>query len=118
MQLLHILILDHMLVLILLLHIVMLVDVLTLLCLFLMPMVPYLLLDYPELSVREAMKLSREMTRGYKWDLFVLDLTFIGWILLSILTLGIGGLVVEPYQQAARSAFYEDLKSQRIVEEN
>ena len=81
-------------------------------------MVPYLLLDYPELSVREAMKLSREMTRGYKWDLFVLDLTFIGWILLSILTLGIGVLFVEPYQQAARSAFYEDLRAQRIVEEH
>lgn len=81
-------------------------------------MVPYLLLDYPELSVREAMKLSREMTRGYKWELFVLDLTFIGWIILCILTLGIGVLFVEPYQQAARAAFYKDLKRDRIVEEH
>ena len=81
-------------------------------------MVPYLLHDYPELSVREAMKLSREMTRGHKWELFILDLTFIGWILLAILTLGIGVLFVEPYQQTARAAFYEDLKSERIVEEN
>ena len=81
-------------------------------------MVPYLLYDYPELSVREAMKISREMMRGHKWDLFVLDLTFIGWIILSIFTLGLGILFVEPYQQAARSAFYEDLKRDSIVEED
>lgn len=81
-------------------------------------MVPYLLYDYPELSVREAMKISREMMRGHKWELFVLDLTFIGWIILSIFTLGLGILFVEPYQQAARSAFYEDLKCDSIVEED
>ena len=81
-------------------------------------MVPYLLYDYPELSIREAMKISREMTRGHKWELFVLDLTFIGWIILSMLTAGIGILFVEPYQQAARSAFYEDLKRDTIVEED
>jgi uncharacterized membrane protein len=81
-------------------------------------MVPYLLYDYPELSVREAMKISREMMRGHKWELFVLDLTFIGWIILSIFTLGLGVLFVEPYQQAARSAFYEDLKRDSIVEED
>ena len=81
-------------------------------------MVPYLLHDYPELSIREAMKISREMMRGHKWELFVLDLTFIGWIILSIFTLGLGILFVEPYQQAARSAFYEDLKRDSIVEED
>jgi uncharacterized membrane protein len=81
-------------------------------------MVPYLLYDYPELSIREAMKISREMTRGHKWELFVLDLTFIGWIILSMLTAGIGILFVEPYQQAARCAFYEDLKHDTIVEED
>ena len=48
----------------------------------------------------------------------MLDLTFIGWIILCILTLGIGVLFVEPYQQAARAAFYEDLKRDRIVEEH
>ena len=81
-------------------------------------MVPYLLHDYPELSVLEAMKISRQMTRGHKWELFILDLTFIGWILLAILTLGVGILFVEPYQQAARAAFYEDLKNDTIVEES
>lgn len=81
-------------------------------------MVPYLLYDYPELTVREAMKISREMMRGQKWNLFVLDLTFIGWIILCIFTLGIGVLFVEPYQQSARAAFYEDLKGEKVVEDS
>ena len=80
-------------------------------------MVPYLIQDYPELSPREALKLSREMMRGHKWNLFVLDLTFIGWILLTILTLGIGGLWVSPYMQTAAAHYYEDLKQATIVEE-
>jgi len=80
-------------------------------------MVPYLLHDYPELTPREAMKLSREMMSGQKWELFVLDLTFIGWILLSILTAGLGTIFVEPYMSTARAAFYEDLKAEKLIEE-
>ena len=80
-------------------------------------MVPYLLHDYPELSPREAMKIRREMMRGQKWNLFVLDFTFIGWILLSILTLGLGVLFVQPYMLTARAAFYEDLKAEKLIEE-
>lgn len=80
-------------------------------------MVPYLLHDYPELTPREAMKISREMMSGQKWELFVLDLTFIGWILLSIITFGVGMIFVEAYMSTARAAFYEDLKSEKLVEE-
>lgn len=80
-------------------------------------MVPFLLHDYPELTPREAMKISREMMSGQKWNLFVLDLTFIGWILLSILTAGIGMIFVEPYMSTTRAAYYEDLKSEKLVEE-
>ena len=80
-------------------------------------MVPYLLHDYPELTPREAMKISREMMSGQKWELFVLDLTFIGWILLSIITFGVGMIFVEPYMSTARAAFYENLKSEKLVEE-
>lgn len=80
-------------------------------------MVPYLLHDYPELTPREAMKISREMMSGQKWNLFVLDLTFIGWILLSILTAGIGMIFVEPYMSTTRAAYYEDLKNEKLVEE-
>lgn len=80
-------------------------------------MVPYIIQEYPELTPREALKLSREMMRGHKWNLFVLDLTFIGWILLTILTLGIGGLWVSPYMQTTVAHYYEDLKQATIVEE-
>lgn len=79
-------------------------------------MVPYLLHDYPELTPREAMKISREMMRGQKWDLFVLDITFIGWVILAVITCGLGSLFVVPYMQAARAAFYDDLKAESIVD--
>lgn len=79
-------------------------------------MVPYLLKDYPTLSPQETMKTSREMMRGHKFELFLLDLSFIGWILLCILTLGIGVLWLEPYMVAATSHFYEDLKAEAIVD--
>ncbi len=80
-------------------------------------MIPFLLNDYPELTPKEACRTSREMMRGHKWDLFVLDLTFIGWYFLSIFTLGIGLLWLTPYVNTARAHFYEDLKSAVIVEE-
>ncbi|MEE0921394.1 MAG: DUF975 family protein [Paludibacteraceae bacterium] len=80
-------------------------------------MVPYLLHDYPELTPREAMKISREMMSGQKWNIFILDLTFIGWILLSILTAGLGVIFVEPYISTARAIFYEDLKAATIVDD-
>ena len=47
----------------------------------------------------------------------MLQLSFIGWILLAIVTLGIGFLFVGPYMQTANAAFYEDLKAETIVEE-
>ena len=75
-------------------------------------MTPYILLDKPELSANEAITDSRMMMRGHKWELFLLDLSFIGWILLSLLTLGILFIYVIPYMQAARAEFYRTLKSE------
>ena len=80
-------------------------------------MVPYLLRDYPELSAREALRTSKQMMKGHKWDLFVLDLSFIGWILLGIMSAGIGLLWVAPYRDTTHAAFYEDLKNECIEEE-
>lgn len=74
-------------------------------------MVPYLLKDEPELSADETIMKSMAMMKGNKMKLFLLDLSFIGWILLSILTVGIGLLWVLPYTMSARAAFYEDLKN-------
>ena len=73
-------------------------------------MTPYILLDRPELSATDAIKESEKMMNGHKMELFILDLSFIGWILLSILTCGILVLYVEPYMMATKSAFYLELK--------
>ena len=81
-------------------------------------MVPYLLQDYPDLTPKEALKLSREMMRGSKWDLFVLDLSFIGWIVLGVLSMGILLFWITPYIATAEAEFYNDLKNEAIVEED
>lgn len=79
-------------------------------------MVPYLLRDYPELTWREVLRTSREMMDGHKWDYFCLQLSFIGWIVLSILTCGLGLLLLMPYMSVAEAAFYDDLKEETIEE--
>ena len=74
-------------------------------------MTPYILEDNPELSAVEAIHRSRMMMRGHKFDLFWLYLSFIGWLLLSFLTLGIGLLWLVPYMETAQAAFYEEVKA-------
>ena len=66
----------------------------------------YNLLDNPEMGVTEAMVLSKQQTRGYKWDLFLLDLSFIGWDLLMPLTAGILSIYVKPYREQSRMGYY------------
>ena len=73
-------------------------------------MTPYILKDRPDLKCNAAIEESMRMMRGNKMKLFLLDLSFIGWALLCILTLGIGLLWLEPYMVSARAAFYEELK--------
>lgn len=74
---------------------------------------PFLIVDEPQLSVVEAMVRSCRMMTGMKWRLFVLQLSFLGWILLSLLTLGIGLLWVIPYYQTSVCAFYYNLKEEQ-----
>ncbi|MGN0145165.1 MAG: DUF975 family protein [Clostridium sp.] len=69
----------------------------------------YICIDNPEIGVIEALKTSRLAMKGYKGKLFVLNLSFIGWALLSILTLGILFLYVTPYMQLTLVNFYSDL---------
>ena len=71
-------------------------------------MVTYLVVD-TELSSVDAMKKSREMMKGYKWDYFVFELSFIGWIILGIFTLGILYIWLIPYMQVASVLYYEKL---------
>lgn len=74
-------------------------------------MASYISIDNEELSAEECVQRSIEMMKGHKMQLFLLDLSFFGWVLLSILTLGIGLLWLAPYQETAHIKFYEDLKS-------
>ena len=74
-------------------------------------MTNYILLDRPELSATDAITESRKMMNGHKMELFILDLSFIGWYILVGLTFGIASLYVTPYHMGARAAFYETLKS-------
>lgn len=69
----------------------------------------YILKDNPSLTSGEAITRSKEMMKGHKVELFLLDLSFIGWLLLGVLSLGIGLFWVIPYMQAARARFYEEL---------
>ncbi|NLI54741.1 MAG: DUF975 family protein [Clostridiales bacterium] len=72
-------------------------------------MAPYLLAEHPELSATEAIEKSKQMMAGNKGRLFCLQLSFIGWFLLSALTGGIGYFFLAPYVKAAETAFYLDL---------
>lgn len=72
----------------------------------------YVLRDYPELEYNGAIERSMAMMKGHKFDLFYLQLTFIGWGLLCILTLCIGFLWLVPYMNAAQAHFYEDVKAE------
>jgi uncharacterized membrane protein len=74
----------------------------------------YVMNDHPEMSAQEAIKTSSELMQGNKWKYFLLNLSFIGWILLGIITLGIGLLWVYPYMLAASANFYEDLKQASV----
>ena len=71
---------------------------------------PYILIDNPELSANQAINLSRKMMKGHKFDMFCLHLSFIGWVILNIFTLGIGMLWLMPYIATAQAAFYQDIK--------
>ena len=73
-------------------------------------MIPYLLAENPNLSADEAFSLSKQMTTRQKMNLFVLDLSFLGWIILGLICCGIGILFVLPYPEATRAEVYLILK--------
>ena len=72
-------------------------------------MTPFILADHPEMTANEAITASRKLMDGHKGELFVLGLSFFGWGLLCVITLGIASLWVTPYINAAYAAFYRRL---------
>lgn len=82
-------------------------------------MVPYILAEDPEISAADALRKSREMMKGSKWSTFVLELSFIGWDILSALTLGILGLFyVSPYKKQALAEVYLKLSGKNDTQES
>lgn len=78
-------------------------------------LVPYILAERPDLSPTETITMSRQMMDGNKWNAFILDLSFIGWALLSIITLGIVGVFwYFPYKYNTDAALYLAIKNQQM----
>ncbi|MET1030441.1 DUF975 family protein [Domibacillus tundrae] len=72
----------------------------------------YILRDEPELSPLQAITKSRKMMDGHKGEAFVLGLSFIGWILLGIVTIGIGFLWIAPYMSVTYAHFYNTIRAE------
>ena len=77
---------------------------------------PYIIMDEPELTARQAITRSCEIMQGRRWKLFCLYLSFIGWGILCLLTFGIGFLWLVPYMNASIAAFYEDARAEYEAE--
>lgn len=75
----------------------------------------YIQCDNPEMGANEVITRSRQMMDGHKWQLFCLHFSFIGWILLCMLTCGLLTFMVTPYMNAATAAFYENLKREEMI---
>jgi len=77
-------------------------------------MVPYILADNPKLGADNAITLSRKMMDGNKFELFVFELSFLGWYLLGLLAFVVGMLFVDPYYNATEAQLYLVLKNKAI----
>ncbi|MDO5400169.1 MAG: DUF975 family protein [Eubacteriales bacterium] len=77
-------------------------------------MAPYIMLEHPGMRPSEAIRASKAMMDGHKGQLFCLGLSFIGWGILCIFTLGIGYLWLNPYVNAAYTAFYREISKEAL----
>ncbi len=76
----------------------------------------YIKSENPNIPASKAIELSTRMTNGHKMDLFVLDMSFIGWAILSAFTLNILGILyVIPYQYASKAFAYEEIKEEALA---
>ena len=77
-------------------------------------MAPFILADNPNLTSSEALSESIRIMDGHKFDLFVLQLSFFWWYILSAITFGIAYIYVVPYFQATMANFYNDIKDKTV----
>ena len=82
-------------------------------------MIPYIFAENPKIQRKKAFKLSKKMMKGNKWKTFILDLSFLGWELLSIFTFGLLNIFyINPYKVATTVELYEVLKKQIISQKS
>ncbi len=79
-------------------------------------MTPYIMAENPNMTAKEAINASKKLMDGHKWELFCLGFSFIGWNLLCVLTCGIGIFFLNPYTNAAYTAFYRNITSEPKTE--
>ncbi|SFJ37611.1 hypothetical protein TPDSL_11330 [Terrisporobacter petrolearius] len=78
-------------------------------------MIPYILSENPEISRERAFEISKKMMKGNKWNTFVLDLSFLGWQILSGITIGILGIFyVNPYVESTNAELYAYLREDAL----
>lgn len=77
-------------------------------------MVPYILTDNPNIGYRRAIELSDKMTKGEKIDMWILDLSFIGWYLLGALLFQVGVFFVMPYENTTKAELYLVLRKNAL----
>ena len=75
----------------------------------------FIIADEPELSGSAAIKKSKEMMKGHKWELFVLLFSFFWWYILGIITFGLAYIYIIPYIEATVVNFYKKIKTENVA---
>lgn len=81
-------------------------------------MVPFLMAEFPELGIVNSMRESKRLMRGNRWRLFCMEFSFLGWNLLSVLTMGLLNLWINPYMNASMTAFYMEVTGRSGYSQN
>ena len=73
----------------------------------------YVMIDHPEMSAMDCLRESKRLTTGYKRQLFLLDLSFIFWFLLTMIPIigYVAQVYVTPYMESARVLYYEQIRA-------
>ena len=77
-------------------------------------MAPFIMSENENMTASEALRASKDLMKGHRWQLLCLEVSFIGWNLVSILTLGVGALFLNPYMNTARAAFYREISGTNV----
>jgi len=75
----------------------------------------FLIVEYPSLSIRKAIRVSQEITKGHKLDIFVTQLSFTGWAILAVFTAGIGFLWLLPYYYMTMTNVFHALLQEAVT---